>query len=208
MKNIYKFYLFMPYDEMRDMDIKYNRTSKFFYNENSDMCFVLYAWTNNKNIKNEFARLRTERFIIKEQKIDSDSEYQDFKVHYKEEKIEPRPLRYYNENKEKYEDIDVLMTFSEHVLFSEFLEEFAGSVMSKYCESEYQYLKEEFIEILDLFMYTTYHDIYYAEDESVEDLVAYQLSFRKTVRGHDVDKIISTMDQFKLFVHTFTDLFK
>ena len=204
---IYKFYLYMDDDERREMDIKYNKTSKFTYFDFDDSAFVLYAWTDKKKIRDDFIKMRSDNFILKVDDID-DEFYHKFKVEYKEEYLDYRELRTYDYNKGKYKEINTLMTNDEHLLFTEYIDEHISQILQPVCESEYMYLKDEFIDVLDLFLYTISHDRFYAVDEAVEDLVCYNLGYGLTPNGNHLSKIYDSIDQFRLFVHTFRDFFK
>lgn len=205
---IYKFYLYISNSEREDLDIKCNKQTKYIYIENDDMCFVLYAWTDKKEYAKDFLRVRSNSFIMKEQKIDDQDEFHRFKIRYKEERLDLYKLQTYNNREEKYEEIKVLMTFDEHILFTEYIEERLSDILAPNCETEYMYFQDEYIDALDLILYTTYHDIFHAMDESVEDFASYQLGFGLTPNGNDVRKIYDSIDQFKLFVYTFKEFFK
>lgn len=205
---VYKFYLYLSDRERQEIDIRCNKNSKYLYIKEEDMCFVLYAWTDKKKIRDEFLRTRSNSFIMKEQKIDDEESFHNFEVRYKEEHLSYEKLRTYNYQKEKYDEVDVLMTFDENMLFTEFIDENISRVLEPECISEYMYLKDEYIDALDSFLYTTFHDIFHAIDESVEDYVSYNLGFNLTPNGKDIRSIYQSIDQFKLFVHTFKDFFK
>ena len=198
----------MTNEGRQELEIKCNKITKYSYIESEDMCFVLYAWTDKKSLRDEFLRYRSDSFIMREQKFDDYDDFHQFEIRYKEDRLNLYTLKTYNHQLEKYEDVDVLMTFDENQLFTEYIFEYIGRLIESRCSTEYMYYNDKYIEALDAILYTVYHDIFHAIDESVEDYVSYNLSYGVTPQGKDVGKIYESIDQFKLFVYSFSEFFK
>ena len=83
-----------------------------------------------------------------------------------------------------------------------------GSYMEHFCYMSYSLYKDKYIDALDLFLYTIFHDIYNAENESIEDMASYCYFKNETPSGRNISKIVESIDQIHLFSAIFSELFK
>lgn len=205
---VYKFYLVRTFKERTDLAIKFNFDLKYLYDESKDSCLILYAWTTDKDMKDEFKSLRSNQFVLSSSEIYDEEMFRKFSVEYKTERLDYYKLRTYNRKKEKFTENDVLMTANEHTTIVEYTFEAFGSYMEHFCYMSYSLYKDKYIDALDLFLYTTFHDIYNAENESIEDMASYCYFKNETPSGRNISKIVESIDQIHLFSAIFSELFK
>lgn len=205
---IYKFFLVTTYKEQQDLACRFNFNMKYVYNNQTDLCLILYAWTTDKGMKDEFIRIHSDRFHLATSTVYDDAAFAKFNRDYIEEKLNYYPIREYDKKKNVYKTINMLLTRNEHTVVTEDAGIMYGTLIEPYVSSEYIYLKQEFIDALDVFLYTVYHDIYYAESESEEDLVEYNLSYDKTPGGRSYSKLVESIDQLTLFSRLFASLLR
>lgn len=205
---VYKFYLVRSYAERMEMGIQFGFELSYLYDKMNDSCLILYAWTTDKNIRDEFKETRSKEFILSSSEIFDNDKFHKFSVDFKMEKLDYFHLKTYNEKKKKFVNKNILMTFNEHVCIAEYPSETFGSLMEPLCDSPYCIYKQKYIEALDVFLYTLFHNIYYGEDESIEDLTSYLSSYGLTPKGNSLSSLIKSIDQLKLFTVVFSSLFK
>lgn len=205
---VYKFYLVRSFEERTLLSIKYNFNLKYLYDKTKDSCLILYAWTTDKDIRDEFKEMRSKDFVLSSSEIFDEDKFHSFATQYNMEKLDYRPLKCYDERKKKFKNKNVLMTLNEHTTIADFTFEALGSYMEHSTTASYVFLKDKYIEALDLFLYTSFHDIYNAEDESIEDTASYNYSYDKSPLGMSISKVIDSIDQLQLFSAIFSDLFK
>ena len=202
---VYKFYLVRTFKERTDLAIKFNFDLKYLYDESKDSCLILYAWTTDKDMKDEFKSLRSNQFVLSSSEIYDEEMFRKFSVEYKTERLDYYKLRTYNRKKEKFTENDVLMTANEHTTIVEYTFETFGSYMEHFCYMSYSLYKDKYIDALDLFLYTIFHDIYNAENESIEDMASYCYFKNETPSGRNISKIVESIDQIHLFSAIFSE---
>lgn len=205
---VYKFYLVRSFEERTLLSIKYNFDLKYLYDEAKDSCLILYGWTTDKDIRDEFKEMRSEEFILSSSEIFDEKNFHKFSVQYNMEQLDYRPLKYYDERKKKFKNKKVVMTLNEHITITDYTFETLGSYMEHSTTAPYALLKDKYVQVLDLFLYTSFHDIYNAENESIEDTASYNYSYDKSPLGISISKVLDSIDQLQLFSAIFSDLFK
>lgn len=203
---VYRFFLKRTYQEILDMEAVLFISLKYQYVDDKN-CLILYAWTTDKKLKNDFKRTRTDEFMCDKTDI-PDEMFDEFKLDYKESRIEYRKIPHFNKSTKKNEDVLCIGTFAEFTVIEEFPEEILGAWIEKFCFAECYYLNDEYVEVLDTILYTYYHEIYWSNSDKRQDEVMYTRSYGLTPEGNSISNIIDNIDPFNMFVRLFLDFFR
>ena len=208
---LYRFYYFIKgTDQFRQFESKHNLMLLSTFTEKHDYYQILYAWTTNKKHAKLFKEKRTEDLVCDVLKIDDDNLdlLEEFQSKRREQLIELHKFFHYDGNKKEC-FVEFPVTTGEANSVEDFLMEVIGERVMNVCKTPYSILNDEYIRALELFLYTSFHGVYWSEDNGLEDLTSYNLGYYCTTpSGFSVSRILSKCDVFNVFLSVYDDMIR
>ena len=208
---LYRFYYFIKgTDRFRRFESSHNLMLLSTFIEKNDCYQILYAWTTNKKHARLFKEKRTEDLVCDAIKIDETNQdlLEEFNSKRREQLIEIHRFFHYDENK-KESFVEFPVTIGEANSVEDFLMEVIGERVMNVCKTPYLILKDEYIQALELFLYTSFYGVYWSDDNGLEDLTSYNLGYDCTTpSGFSVSRILSKCDVFNVFTNVYEDMIR
>lgn len=209
---VYGIYAIIPTEEFESRMFRFvHDKHKFSLSKNGNYYYGLYAWTTKKKVVKEFLDIRNkDMYKVKELKIDKEDE-KDFKLDFKFEE-----LSYFNykAGDDEYEVLSTLNEFTEACdNRSENLDDLFYDVITNVV-ADYEILKKDIIDALDIIGYTTYYDIEcggnpdVTSDEEANDRLALandSRSYKQTVFGRRY--VDFTENEFAALLYIYEPMF-
>ena len=202
MKKIWKFMLLMSFHDMAKFSGRTSTSLKYLTDRDNN-CIILYGWTDDKDIAKEFKNKRSDRLVMMKIEI-YDEDFKTFNREYSLQKISEYKLKHYIDGELKY--VNILMTKDEFSVIDEYPLELINESVNECTTASYRALNNEYIEALDMLLYTYYHDIFNSESEDISDAAEYSASFGQTPFGKSTTDLEDTIDQLNLFVSVFKEV--
>lgn len=205
---IYKFMLRIPFKSVQKLESAFSFKLKYaiqdlYTDDLNPYVNVLYAWTDNKSIRNMFREYRHKKFIFEPMEID-DRYMKEFKYEFKMQELVKVNIYDLQENKDGRKYLQVLTKDEKEVLENYFIE-VATQILESETEYPYTILKDEFALALDVLGYTIVHGLFYPTTQQEEDLTGYQLSYQQSPYGRSIYDIFSCIDPVLLFNYLFNN---
>lgn len=207
MKKAYLIQAFIP-STIYDDRLKFLFSKAHDFRAEGDKMIGIYAWTDKKEIVNEFIDGRTQD-IYKVMKVDfcDKEEYEEFQRDYKELK-----LNYYKyklsppfSRDSNASELEIVSTFNEYIQTTEYGQENMYEFgLADIPDINYRIFKPDIIDALDVINYTSEYDKNSGNEEDADNL-DFQLSYGCSSLGHSLKFDVS--NEVNVLLHLYKFMF-